>query len=381
VGDELKLAGNGKPRIIGISSKDRGAILPAGRSADGAYWFDETTGNFVSSSYYFDALPKWVADFNAARPADKFLNAVWTPLVPSPDWPSFSRKMNGTYAALEASPYANELVKQLAERAIDAEQLGARGVTDVLTVSFSGNDYVGHAVGPHAPEVRDMAICGDRVLGELFDYIDRKIGMANVLVVFTADHGVAPLPETMQKFRGPGGRLPASKVIAAMEQALVNRFGEGSWVAGSSATSVYFNRELIAARKLSPVEVNNVAAAAAAALPNVFRTYTREQLAAGQFPPDIVSERVSNGFYPPRSADVFVVLNPYWVQSSGHGADHGSPFNYDAHVPIVLMGPGVRSGRYHTPAVENDIAPTVATILGLERPGGAVGRVLNEAME
>jgi arylsulfatase A-like enzyme len=114
---------------------------------------------------------------------------------------------------------------------------------------------------------------------------------------------------------------------------------------------------------------------------NVFRTYTREQLAAGQFPPDIVSERVSNGFYPPRSADVFVVLNPYWVQSSGHGADHGSPFNYDAHVPIVLMGPGVRSGRYHTPAVENDIAPTVATILGLERPGGAVGRVLNEAME
>ncbi|HWR54685.1 MAG TPA: alkaline phosphatase family protein [Bryobacteraceae bacterium] len=381
IGDELKLAGNGKPRVIGISSKDRAAILPAGRSADGAYWFDENTGNFVSSTYYFDVLPKWVADFNAARNADRFLVAEWTPLVPSPDWPSFSRKMNGTYAALEASPYANELVKQLAERAIEAEQLGARGVTDVLTLSFSGNDYVGHAVGPHAPEVRDIAIRGDRMLGEFFDYIDRKIGMANVLVVFTADHGVAPLPETMQKYRGPGGRLPAAKVIAAMEQALIARFGEGKWVAGSSATSVYFNRELIASKNLAAADVHSVAAAAAAALPNVFRTYTREQLAAGQFAPDVVSQRVSSGFYGPRSADVFVILNPYWVQSTGHGADHGSPFNYDAHVPIVLMGPGIRPGVYENRAAENDIAPTLASILGLEPPGGSVGRVLLEAIE
>jgi predicted AlkP superfamily pyrophosphatase or phosphodiesterase len=379
VGDEMKLAWQGKPRVIGISSKDRGAILPSGHMADGAYWFDENTGNFVSSSFYFDSLPAWVQEFNAKRPADKYLTAEWTPLVPHPDWPAFSRKMSGAYSSLEESPFGNELVEQFAERAIEAEKLGQDDVTDLLSVSFSSNDYVGHDLGPHAPEVRDMSIRVDRTVGKLLDYLDKRVGLDNMIVVFTADHGVSPLPETMKQHRAPGGRLVSKEIHAVIETALSTRFGEGKWIVGSAGADPYFNHDLIASKKLDGAEVHRVAADAVRGMPHVFRVFTREQLANGWHQDDRISRRVSAGFYAPRAADLAIVETPFWIQAA-KGATHGSPWLYDSHIPLVFMGPGVKPGIYHTAAAENDIAPTLAALLWIETPAGSVGRVLAEAL-
>ncbi len=380
VGDELKLARRGKPRLIGISLKDRGAILPAGHTADGAYWFDDKTGNFVSSTYYFPDLPGWVKEFNAARPADKYLRAEWKPLVASPDWPSFAKIMPGTYPALEKSPFGNELVEQFAERAIDAEKLGQRDTTDLLSVSFSANDYIGHEYGPFSPEVRDITIRTDRLIGKLLEFVNSRVGLDNVIVVFTADHGVAPVPERMREQRGPAGRLTAKTILNTVEAALDKRFGAGDWVIGSKGPDPYLNRELIAARGLAQAEVERAAADAVRALPHVARVYTREQLLKGYAASDQVGRRVLNGFYAPRAPDIVTILDPYFIDSAS-GTTHGSPYGYDAHVPLVLMGPGIKPGVYHVRAASNDIAPTLAALLWIEPPGGSVGRVLAEALQ
>jgi arylsulfatase A-like enzyme len=384
LGDEMKMARPGKPRVIGVSIKDRGAILPAGRMADGAYWFDGKAGVFVSSSFYFEELPGWVSEFNARRPADKYAKIVWTPLLPNADFPAFSKTMPDApgaklYAALEASPYGNELVEALAERAIEAERLGQRGETDLLTVSFSANDYVGHDAGPHAPEVRDMAIRVDRLIGRLLDFADSKVGPGNTLVVLAGDHGVPPLPELMQKWRMPAGRLSAKAILDEAERALKEKFGDGGWIVGSTGPAPYFNRDLIRAKNLSEAEVERVAAEAVSRLPHIFRVYTRHQLLNGEGIRDRITRNVVNGFYPSRASDLVVLEEAYWIQAA-KGTTHGAVFGYDSHVPVIFMGSGVRQGSYHRNVTPNDIAPTLATMLGVETPSGSVGRVLDEML-
>jgi hypothetical protein len=385
VGDELKTASRGKSRVIGVSLKDRAAILPSGHICDGAYWFDAETGNFASSTFYFPDLPQWVKTFNSTRAADRYLNAEWKPLVANPDYSGFAHKMGGAaspafYASLESSPYGNELIEAFAERAIEAEQLGARGATDLLTVSFSSNDYVGHGVGPDAPEVRDMAIRTDRVIGKLLEFVDRRIGLANTLIVLTADHGVSPLPEVLAEHKMPGGRIVAKDIRDAIETALTARFGEGKWVAGRSGSSQYFNQELIRARKLDEAEVERVAAGAVARVPHIFRVYTRDEIQRGQTIHDAITERIANGFFPSRAPDLFVIEEPYWIQTPS-GTTHASPFMYDSHVPVIFMGPNVKAGRYDGTIAPNDIAPTLATMLNVETPTGAMGRVLVEMLD
>ena len=367
VGDELKMAGSGG-KTIGISLKDRSAILPAGHMADGAYWFDPRAGSFVSSTYYFPELPGWVAAYNAARPADKYRSARWLDHTLPAD--------NSVYAALEGSPFGNDLVESFAERAVDAEKLGQRAVTDLLAVSFSANDYVGHAVGPDSPDVKEMSIQTDRVIGQLFGYLDRAVGMGNVLVILTADHGVAPIPEVNTARRMPGGRMPQGAVRKAVEAALTAKYGAGQWMLSPSDTAFYFNRETILEKKLDAAEVERTAAEAARRLPHVFRVYTGEMLLTGAV--DLqVGRRVMNGFYAPRGPDVYVLLEPYWLYGS-KGTTHSTTFSYDAHVPVIFMGPGIRPGRFYQQIAVNDIAPTLATYLDVETPSGSVGRCLGE---
>lgn len=370
IGDELKIADGGKSKVIGVSLKDRSAILPAGHMANGSYWYDNASGNFVSSTFYMDQLPNWVKAFNDSHPVARYAGATWL----NHTMPADAKQLN---AALAASPFGNDLVAAFAERALEAEQLGQHDVTDVLTVSFSSNDYVGHEVGPDAPEVREVSIRTDKVLGELLAAADRAAGAGNVLVVLTADHGVAPVPEVNAARRMPGGRPPAGIVNRTAEEALTKKYGEGKWIISSSEHSLYFNRELIAAKKLDPAEVDRTAAQALQRLPHVFRVYTRDQLANGAVQQDAVSRRVMNGFYARRSGDVEVLLEPYWIFTQS-GATHGTAFDYDTHVPVIFMGSGIRPGRYYQPVTVNDIAPTLAAILEVETPSGAVGRVLSE---
>lgn len=370
IGDELKIADQGRSKVIGISLKDRSAILPAGHMANGAYWFDNATGNFVSSTFYFADVPPWVKAFNDSRPAAHYAGAIWL----GHTMPADPKQLN---AALAASPFGNELVEAFAERALEAEDLGKHDFTDVLAVSFSSNDYVGHEVGPDAAEVREMSERTDQVLGRLFETVERAVGLDNVLVVLTADHGVAPLPEVNATRRMPGGRPPAGIVNKTAQEALVQKYGDGKWIVSSSEHSLYFNRTLIAERKLDRAEVNRTAAEAIRGIPHVFRVYTFEQLMNGAVTADAISRRVTNGFYASRSGDVEILLEPYWIFTQ-RGATHGTAFDYDTHVPVIFMGPGIRSGRYYGSITPNDIAPTLATMLDVETPSGSAGRVLSE---
>jgi arylsulfatase A-like enzyme len=200
-----------------------------------------------------------------------------------------------------------------------------------------------------------------------------------VLVVFTSDHGVPQVPEMLEKRRMPAGRLSGKAILPAVEKTLAERFGEGRWIVGTTGPAPYFNRELIRQKKLSEGEVQRVAADAVAALPHIYRVYTREQLLNGQVLPDFITGCVVNGFYPSRASDLTILEEPYWIQAA-HGTTHGSVFGYDSHVPVIFLGGGVRAGKYHQRIRPNDIAPTLATLLDVEIPSGNVGRVLVEML-
>ncbi|MBC8167687.1 MAG: alkaline phosphatase family protein [Bryobacteraceae bacterium] len=383
VGDELKMA-NGQSKLIGISSKDRSAILPVGRMANGAFWFDTSTGNFVSSTYYFPALPGWAEKFNSSRAVDQWAGKQWTPADAKGGTKAFAtlgqKGQRGYYNTLDRTPFSNDLLVLFAEAAIEGENLGAGDHTDVLAVSFSANDRVGHAVGPDSPLVRDISIQTDRTLGEFFEYLDKKIGAENWMLVLTADHGVSPLPELMAQRRMPGGRIPEDTVLNAIQSALEAKYGAADWVVGKSGPAPYFNYDVINAKKLNHEEVENTAAEAVRAIPHIYRVYTRTQMRSGSILDDMVDRRVRAGFNAQRGSDLFVVAEPYWLFEEA-GTSHGTPYNYDTHVPVIFIGQGIKAGRYNGRIAVNDIAPTLATMLEVETPSGSFGRVLNEMLE
>ncbi len=378
VADEIKMARRGESKTIGLSLKDRSAILMPGRMADAAYWFASENGSWVTSTWYMKELPKWVADYNATRPADKYLGKPWVPQWGGAALRSMTTKPDTMfYSNVEKSPFGHEILVEMAKLAIDNEKLGTHPATDVLAVSFSSNDIVGHTYGPDSPEARDMSIKTDRALGELFAYIDKKIGMRNVLVALTADHGIPPIPEVNTARKMPGGRIKDKDVINAVETELSARFGPGKWYVGKSPEQIYLDPALLA--QYGPAKVRAAAAEVVRNIPHIYRVYTKEQLMNGQTGNDTVGRRVANGYFAARGADVVVILEPYYLFGTS-GTSHSSPFNYDTHVPILLMGAGVKPGRYHQAAAVNDIAPTLATILEVEVPAGSMGRVLSEAL-
>jgi predicted AlkP superfamily pyrophosphatase or phosphodiesterase len=253
VGDELKLANGGQTRVNGISLKDRAAILPAGHMANGAYWFDLKARGFVSSTYYMKELPGWVKDFNAGHPGDKWAGRKWL----DKKLPEDLAKLYGdnSESPLEASPAGNELIEMLAERALAAEQLGQRGVTDILAVSFSSNDKVGHNYGPYSAEEHSVTIETDTILERLFQVVDKAVGLDHVVVVLTGDPGVAPSQEEVQALHMRGGRIPGNTVRDAVQAALAARYGAGQWVIGSWDLSLYLNESLMIEKGLDPAAV------------------------------------------------------------------------------------------------------------------------------
>jgi predicted AlkP superfamily pyrophosphatase or phosphodiesterase len=373
IGDELKASGKGG-KVIGISLKDRSAILPAGHSADAAYWFDNQSGNFVSSTYYFRSLPDWVEAFNKARPADKFAGQEWMKhKLPAPGRP--------LYDALEQTAYSNELLQQFALRALSAEKLGTGAKTDVLAVSYSGNDYVGHEYGPDSEEVHEAALHVDKLIGDLMRAAEAQAGAGNVLTVLTSDHGVAPIPEENVKRRLPGGRLDLEQIGATLELVLQAKFGGARWISYAAGGNIYINPVTAANSKADIAEIENTAATALRTLPHIFRVYTRTQLLNGAFSDDDIGVSMRNGFNAARSPNLMLIPEPYWILRQRTGTTHGSPFDYDTHVPVIFHGPQVKAGRYSGNITPNDIAPTLANILEIETPSGSSGRVLSEILK
>ena len=388
LGDEMRLASGAAkgapnaPRVIGISLKDRGAIMPVGRGADAAYWFDTKTGAFVTSTYYVNDVPPWVQAFNDRRAADSLAGQSWLALsVGAPMMKQLPKETGTTlYEAVYGSPFGNQMLLDFTTAAIAEERLGQRGVTDLLTVSFSSNDSVGHTYGPDSPQVRDIAIRTDRAIGQLLDRIDKLVGLQRTIVALTADHGVAPVPESLTERSLPGGRLTNKELFGAIELALTARFGEGKWLMATAGSSPYLNYSLIEEKQLDPAEVRRVAAAAAMKVPHVARVYTRDQLLRGEVVNDLIGTRVLRGFNAQRSGDLEIILEPYWMRQAT-GTTHGSPYNYDAHIPLIIMGRQVKMGRYPGRVALNDLAPTLAALIDVDAPAGSSGRVLTEALD
>lgn len=419
IGDELRLATAGRAKVIGISVKDRGAILPAGRYGSAAYWYSSQTGRMVSSSYYFNQPPSWVTRFNDARPADKFFNARWTRLRPeaeylrragldAPAWEkigdvkdtnTFPHTINGGasapgkefYSELNFSPFSNDLLVDFAKQAVINENLGADEETDVLTVSFSANDYVGHRFGPYSHETMDMTLRVDQQIGALLDFIDERVGLRHTLVVFTADHGVAPVPEHAVSLNLPGGRVKVSDVLSAIKQGIKARFNRASnpaedttadYVQTFTNHNLYFNLVALKRDGINREEIERVAGEAVMTVPGMARYFTRTQLERHAISvTDAVAQRVLHGFNPRRSGDVMVIQDAFkYLSDSSITATHGAPYSYDTHVPVIIMGERVAPGRYAQPAAPSDIAPTVASLLRIVKPSNAVGRVLIEGL-
>jgi predicted AlkP superfamily pyrophosphatase or phosphodiesterase len=424
LGDELRLKTNDRSKVIGISVKDRSAILPAGRHANAAYWFSTRSGRMVSSNYYFNQLPAWVRSFNDARPADKFFGARWERLLPeaeylkragadSPAWEnignvkgdtnSFPHTVTGGatvanadfYGALDYTPFSNDLLLSFAEAAITNEKLGADDDTDVLTLSFSANDYVGHRFGPYSQELTDITLRVDRSIAALLDFVNARVGLQNTLVVFTADHGVAPIPEHANALGLSGGRIRSDDVLRAMRLGIsarynpknqqpdptadyVQKFGDRE---GFYNGNLYLNPVALKRDGVNREEIERVACDAALTVPGISRCFTRTQLEREGIPSaDAVARRVVHGFYSRRSGDAIVLYEPFKYLGDFIPATHGSPYSYDTHVPILMMGSGIAPGRYPQAATPADIAPTLASILGVQAPSNAVGRILIEGL-
>jgi predicted AlkP superfamily pyrophosphatase or phosphodiesterase len=422
IGDELRLVTNDRSIVIGISVKDRSAILPAGRNANAAYWLNLSTGNMVSSTYYLDQLPAWVTNFNNARPADQYFGKKWERLLneseyikragpDSPTWEtvtaagdtnSFPHTVTGGasapglafYTHLDHTPFVNELILSFAELAISNEHLGEDDDTDVLTVSFSGNDYVGHRYGPYSQEAMDVSLRTDRQIATLLDFVQTKVGLANTLIAFTADHGVAPIPEHAAAIGLGGGRIRTTDLLNAIRAAIKARYGDSSadyvykfddngvWRDGFMNGNIYFNYAALERDKVNAEELAQVVGQAALTVPGVARYFTRTQLLRGATSiTDPIERRVLHGFYPSRSGDVVLIAEPFKYLGDTITATHGSAYSYDTNVPTMIMGPGVTPGRYLEPATPADIAPTLAALLGITKPSNATGRVLIEALK
>jgi len=401
VGDQLKLRHGARAKVFGVADKDRAAILMSGKLADGAYWTEE--GRVVTSTFYRPELPAYLTAFNAEQRVEKAYGREWTRLldpalydaIQGPDdapgeyegvgfTRTFPKRLDGGkpeigkdyYEAFDHTPWNNELVADLARTLITEERLGeADGAPDLLAIGFSQPDKIGHSYGPHSHEVMDSILRLDRTLAELFRFLDQKIGLAHCTIVLTADHGVAPLPERQP---GTGGRVRVADLDRQVFAALDARFGG---LAGSERWAVrdglgyHLNPAALAQKQLAPAVVEETVRAVLAGMPVIAAAYTRTRL-MDPAPLDAIGEAVRLSYYPPRSPDVMPVLKPFFIDRASPGTTHGTPYDYDNHVPLLWYGAGVKPGVHPARVGVDDLAPTLAHLLGVPAPGQAAGRAL-----
>lgn len=428
IGDELKMATGDRAKVVGVALKDRAAILLAGHNADAVVWFEERTGNWVTSTYYAKdgKLFSWAEEINASNPrvVDSYYGKVWDrdPRIPADAWgrtlnaaeytgmgdafgKSFPHKIHGkgpgdpsTYNAFTNTPFANEFVLNTAARAIVAERLGVDAVPDLLCINLSTNDYIGHAFGPNSPEVMDVTVQTDRALSGFLKFVNDTVpgGLDEVVVVISADHGVAPIPEEAVAKRQPVNRLPESTITAAVETALDEKYGAQDWVVNLSEPHLYLNREAVSAQnalvdatpdgevrkpKAEWKSILEEAADTIRLLPGIGGVYTSTQIMNGNLPQTEIAQPVYRGYMPSRSGDLVVIGAPGWLFGGSKGTTHGSPYPYDTNVALIIRGTGVSPGVFAEPVGPQDIAPTLAVILGVVKPNGCVGEPLTSALK
>lgn len=383
IGDELRLATQGKSRVFGISLKDRAAIMPAGFAANGAYWIDSKSGAFITSTYYRDNLPQWVQEFNSSQPA-KYWDREWKDDNGSVLRSTARRPRRngeaGFYEVVGGTAFANQYEFDFAKQLLTNETLGRGAATDLLAISLSANDVLGHAVGPDTPEMRQMALDLDRQIADFMNFVGRQLGLANVWVALSADHGVSSLPDAVKKLHMPAANLGGDKLNEQMNAALTAKFSPGhpAIYARFDYPLAWLDNNAFAAVHISEAEAETAVGEAMkqAGLPGY---YTKSQLAAGLVPDTELGHKYLNSYSPKGSWFVMGVPNFYQVGSAS-GTDHASPFNYDTHVPLAFYGVPFQPGTYRQRAEPVDLAPTLASLLGINPPTHSIGRVLTEAL-
>ncbi|WP_400192491.1 alkaline phosphatase PafA [Hymenobacter sp. B81] len=426
--DELRLATNFQSKTIGVCIKDRGSILPAGHAASAAYWFDNSNGAFITSTFYTPELPAWVTQFNHRKLAEQYLSRPWETLLPisqytestaddvpwegafrgeqKPVFPHDLPRLSGLTPAqtpasaptggettatakaanldvIRSTPFGNTLTLDFALEAIRAEQLGQRGQTDFLALSFSSTDYVGHQFGVNAIETQDTYLRLDQDIARLLAYLDKTVGKGNALVFLSADHGAAHSPEYLRSMRVPAGSVGPRIMRDSLERKLVRLHGPGPWVQSYENQQVYLNRPLLAERKLSLAQVQEEVAGIMTTFAGVTRAITATDLQKSHWESGMLMY-LENGYFPKRSGDVMVVLEPGWLESYHYpinkGTTHGSSGAYDTHIPLLFWGWQVPRGESVHPARITDIAPTLARFLHIQEPDGCTGTPLREVL-
>lgn len=404
LGDELKMTYGGRSRVLALSLKDRASALPAGHTADGAYWFDTATGNFISSTYYVPALPAWVQQFNEQKRADTYRQQTWAPLRGPeayrnslPDSNRYERIFQGKtaatfpynlaklsaspplYESLYTSPFGNSLLTDLALSALQATDLGRDEVPDLLAISYSSPDAVGHAFGPLSKEENDLYLRLDLELARLLRALDKTVGKGNYAVFLTADHGASEVTRYLADHQLPVGAFDRRAVYQRAMAYLTEQLGPGQWLEVERSNMYYLNRPLLAQRKLELARVQELLAAFLREQPGVAQAITTSQLLNSSYTTYLES-KLQAGLYYPRFGDVRYELLPGWTGDLGVGASHGTGYTYDTHVPLLWWGPAIPAGVSYAPHTITDIAPTAAMLLNSKLPNACTGQPIVEVL-
>jgi len=403
LGDSLKASSNGQAKILAVSLKDRSACLLGGKSCEHAYWFDTPTGTFVTSTFYREQCPPWVAKFNRDKFSDRWLGQSWVRLLPNVDYTArsgpddvigetagISKKMERTfphpiskgkvrpdreyYEEVTCSPSGNELVLEFAKTAIAATDIGRGDTTDLLTISFSSNDIVGHSFGPDSHEVLDITLRSDRIVADLLRYLDQRIGAGQYLLALGSDHGVCPLPEVSFSKGIPATRLHPDELKKRAEAVLDAKFGGrpgevSPWIDGDAFPWVYLNHRKIEARGLQVEVVAQAVADWFRSLPFADRALLRKELETPSPTDDAITKSLRLAHYSERTGDLAIVFKPYVIsQTYATGTTHGSPYSYDTHVPLIFFGHGIKAGKSDAVIVPQSITPVFAKAARIKPP-------------
>lgn len=379
LGDELKLATGGHSRVFSISLKDRSAILPGGYSADAAYWIDHRSGAWITSSYYMNELPAWVQQINSEKRADRYWDMSWVDDKNKELRNTTRQAGKGWYDVVGPTPFANDYQLDFARELISHEKLGTGANTDLLAISLSANDILGHQVGPDSPEIQAMAVALDRSLANFFISLGRQLGLANVWIVLSADHGMAPLPAYAAKMRIPAANFDAQTLRGRVNKELSAHFGPGDYVKHIEWPIAYLSEAAFTKANLKEADAEGAVAAALMKEKYVNGAYTRSQLESGELPPTDAGRKYAHSYSPYGGWYVMAVPAPFDI-GWPTGSDHGTPYNYDTHVPLYFYGLAFRPGIYRTHCEPVDMATTLASLLGINAPSASIGRVLTEAL-
>jgi hypothetical protein len=383
LGDELKLATGGKARVFAVSLKDRAAVLPAGFSGDVAYWIDPKSGDWITSTYYRPDLPEWVRNFNGSHRAQKFWNREWKDSDGNTLGSTAPRNgkdgtPGGFYEVVGSTPFANDYQLQFAKELVLYEKLGAGAATDLLVISLSANDILGHQVGPDSPQMRSMALELDRQLADFFGFLGHQVGMANVWMALSADHGVAPQPGFAKTLRLPAANLDAKALREQINSLLSKKYAKkADYLLDLDYPLAWLSEDAFAGKKESDAEADAGEAMKQAGLAGYF---TKSQLARGETPATEAGRRYAHSYSPEGGWYVIGVPSPFHVGIT-KGTDHATPFSYDTHVPLAFYGLAFQPGTYRMHAEPVDLAVTLASLLGINAPTEATGRVLTEALQ